>query len=242
MNDFLHQRSILINTLTANAISKKNLWKPDFELPCGTCWNFVPIFPSLIALENLQISLRGLVAFHNLRVMSPKGLSILVLIGKYIWCTCMCVCVCVCVCMCVVCMWERVFECWYQMIPHLKESTWVFLCLGFPGVSEGKKFSYNTGDLGLIPGLERSPGGSHGSPLHYYCLENPHGQRSLAGYCPWGRQEWDMIEWLRTFLCWFICENNWEMIEDWQSWFKNWRAWSSISGLFYLLPSCPYRN
>ena len=28
-------------------------------------------------------------------------------------------------------------------------------------------------DLGLIPGMERSPGGRHGNPLLYSCLENP---------------------------------------------------------------------
>ena len=28
-------------------------------------------------------------------------------------------------------------------------------------------------DSGLIPGLERSPGGGHGNPLKYSCLENP---------------------------------------------------------------------
>ena len=33
-------------------------------------------------------------------------------------------------------------------------------------------------------GLGRSPGGGHGNPLQYSCLENPHGQRSLAGYSP----------------------------------------------------------
>ena len=37
-------------------------------------------------------------------------------------------------------------------------------------------------DAGLIPGLGRSPGGGHGNPLQYSCLENPHGPRSLAGY------------------------------------------------------------
>ena len=31
----------------------------------------------------------------------------------------------------------------------------------------------NAGDLGLIPGLGRSPGGGHGNPLQYFCLENP---------------------------------------------------------------------
>ena len=29
------------------------------------------------------------------------------------------------------------------------------------------------GDMGLIPGLRRSPGGECGSPLQYSCLENP---------------------------------------------------------------------
>ena len=41
-------------------------------------------------------------------------------------------------------------------------------------------------DLGSIPGLGRSPGGGHGYPLQYSCLENPHGQRCLVGYSPWG--------------------------------------------------------
>ena len=29
------------------------------------------------------------------------------------------------------------------------------------------------GDVGSIPGLVRSPGGGHGNPLQYSCLENP---------------------------------------------------------------------
>ena len=34
----------------------------------------------------------------------------------------------------------------------------------------------------------------HGNPLQYSRLENPHGQRSLAGYSPWGHKESDMTE------------------------------------------------
>ena len=49
-------------------------------------------------------------------------------------------------------------------------------------------------DLGSIPELGRSPGGEHGNPLQYSCLENPMDQRSLAGYSPWGRKEMDMTE------------------------------------------------
>ena len=40
-------------------------------------------------------------------------------------------------------------------------------------------------DTGSIPGSGRSPGEGHGNPLQYSDLENPHGQRSLAGYSPW---------------------------------------------------------
>ena len=64
----------------------------------------------------------------------------------------------------------------------------------FPGGSEGKEYTCSVGDLGSIPGLGRSPGGGHGNPLQYSCLENPHGQRSLAGYSPLGHKESDTIE------------------------------------------------
>ena len=50
------------------------------------------------------------------------------------------------------------------------------------------------GDLGSIPGLGRYPGGGHGNPLQYSCLENSHGQRSLAGYNLWDCKELDMTE------------------------------------------------
>ena len=49
-------------------------------------------------------------------------------------------------------------------------------------------------DPGAIPGLERSPGEGNGNPLQYSCLENPHGQRSLVGYSPWGLKESDTTE------------------------------------------------
>ena len=43
----------------------------------------------------------------------------------------------------------------------------------FPGCSVGKESTCNAEDLGLIPGSGRSPGGGHGNPLQYSCLENP---------------------------------------------------------------------
>ena len=53
---------------------------------------------------------------------------------------------------------------------------------GFPGSSTDEESSCNEGDPGSIPGLGRSPGGGHGNPLQYSCLEHPHRQRNLAGY------------------------------------------------------------
>ena len=40
-----------------------------------------------------------------------------------------------------------------------------------------KNLAANAGDLGSISGLGRSPGGGHGNPLQYSCLENPMDRR-----------------------------------------------------------------
>ena len=44
---------------------------------------------------------------------------------------------------------------------------------GFPGGTVVKNPPANAGDVGLIPGSGRSPGGGNGNPLQYSCLENP---------------------------------------------------------------------
>ena len=44
---------------------------------------------------------------------------------------------------------------------------------GFPGGSDDKELSCNAGDLGLIPGLGRSPEEGNGNPPQYSYLENP---------------------------------------------------------------------
>ena len=63
--------------------------------------------------------------------------------------------------------------------------------MGFPGGSDGKESTCNAGDLGSIPGLGRCPGGEHGNPLQYSCLENPLGQRCLMDHSPWGFKKSD---------------------------------------------------
>ena len=59
----------------------------------------------------------------------------------------------------------------------------------FPGGSDSKVSVYDAGDLGLIPGLGRSPGEGKGYPLQYSSLEKFHGL-----YNPWGRKESDTTE------------------------------------------------
>ena len=60
--------------------------------------------------------------------------------------------------------------------------------------SDGKESACNVGDPGSILGSGRSPGGGNGNPFQYSCLENPHGQGSLAGYSPWNHKESNMTE------------------------------------------------
>ena len=54
-----------------------------------------------------------------------------------------------------------------------KEQSFDFYLMGFPWWLNGKESACITGDPGLIPGLERSPGEWNDKPLQYTCLENP---------------------------------------------------------------------
>ena len=53
-----------------------------------------------------------------------------------------------------------------------------------------------------MPGLGRFPGEEKGSPLQNFCLENPHGQRSLVGFSPWDCKELDTTEQLTHTFSW----------------------------------------
>ena len=50
--------------------------------------------------------------------------------------------------------------------------------MGFPGGSVVKNLPANAGDVGLIPGLERSSGEGKGSPLQCFCLVNQMDRRT----------------------------------------------------------------
>ena len=79
--------------------------------------------------------------------------------------------------------------CTYPVISLIFTETWLGIKLqfdrdfaflrSFPGSSNGKASAYNAGDLGSIPGLERSAGEENGNPLQYSCLENPRDRGAL---------------------------------------------------------------
>ena len=105
-------------------------------------------------------------------------------------------------------------------------------CLGDPWaslVAQTIKSACGAGDLGSVPGLGGSPGGGRGNPLQYFCLENPHGHRSLAGSqrvrYDWGtKHRWSLIS----------SETNQVQIWDFWVWVSPWR--SMLCQLFpYLL-------
>ena len=68
----------------------------------------------------------------------------------------MCVCACVCA---------------YEHDMYVCMHMYVYIC-GLPLWFSGKESACNAGDTGSIPGLGRSPGRVHGTPLQYSCLEN----------------------------------------------------------------------
>ena len=68
---------------------------------------------------------------------------------------------------------------------------------GFPGAASSKEPTCQCRRQETrvsFLGWEDLPGGGHGNPLQYFCLGNPHEQRSLAGYSPRGCKESDMTK------------------------------------------------
>ena len=87
----------------------------------------------------------------------------------------------------------------------LHKSMALSLHLDFPHGSDGKESACNARDLGSIPESDPWVGKipleeGTGNPLQYSCLESPHGQRSLARYCPQGHKESDTTQRLSTAL------------------------------------------
>ena len=68
---------------------------------------------------------------------------------------------------------------------------------GFPSGSDGKESACNAGDvrdMGSIPVSEKIPCRREWLPISVFLPGESHGQRSLAGYSPWGHEEPDTTE------------------------------------------------
>ena len=84
------------------------------------------------------------------------------------------------------------FDSWVGKIPWWRDRLPTPVFGGFCVGSVGKESACNAGsNLDLISRLGTCPGGGHGDPHQYSCLENPYGQSSLAGCSPRGGKESD---------------------------------------------------
>ena len=75
-------------------------------------------------------------------------------------------------------------------------------CLGFPSGSMVKESAFNAGDSGLIPELERSPGGGNVNPLQYSCLENPIDRGTWWATVQGVAKSRTQLKWLSTHTRW----------------------------------------
>ena len=65
----------------------------------------------------------------------------------------------------------------------------------------------NTGDVreaGLTPGSGRSPGGGHGNPLQYSCLQNPMDREAWQATVHRVEKSWTQLKQLSTHACGYI--------------------------------------
>ena len=98
---------------------------------------------------------------------------------------------------------------WVRKIRWRRDRLHTPVFLGFPGSSDGKEPTCNTGVLGLIPGLGRSPRGGHGNPLQYSILENTMDRGSWQANSQWGHKESHTTEQLtlsfHIYACTCVC-------------------------------------
>ena len=87
---------------------------------------------------------------------------------------------------------------------------------GFPGSSVGKESTCNAGDMGLIPGSERSPGGETGNSFQYSCLENPMDRTAWWATVHWiSKSQTQLSNWAHTqavYIVWGLFEHFWKCI------------------------------
>ena len=80
-----------------------------------------------------------------------------------------------------------------QSQTQLKQLSSIHSLEGFPGSSDGKESACNAGDLGLIPGLGRSPGEGNGYSLQYSYLENSMDREAWWATVHWVAKSWTWL-------------------------------------------------
>ena len=78
-----------------------------------------------------------------------------------------------------------------------------FLDQGFPSGPAVKNAPANAGDardVASVPGSGRCPGGGHGNPLQYSCLENPMGRGALWAPAHREAKSWTRLKWPSTHM------------------------------------------
>ena len=78
-------------------------------------------------------------------------------------------------------------------------------CVGLPRGLSGKEFTCNAGDTGLIPASGRFPGGGHGYPLQYSCLDNPIDRGAWQATVHRVAKSQTQLKWLSTHACMHVC-------------------------------------
>ena len=85
---------------------------------------------------------------------------------------------------------------------------YIYIYLGFLQWQRCKESACNTGaagDVGMISGPGRSPGGGHGNTLQNSCLENLLDRRSRRVTVHWVAESWTWLKWLKTHICMCLC-------------------------------------
>ena len=77
----------------------------------------------------------------------------------------------------------------YSVVHSLDGASQAVLMVKNPPASAG-----DVRDVGLIPGSGRSPGGGHGHPFHYSCLEDPTGRRAWRAVVHRVTQRWTQLK------------------------------------------------
>ena len=82
----------------------------------------------------------------------------------------------------------------FPAFPNVSDLGAVKFNLGLPPWLSGKEFACNAGDPDLISWVRETPWRRAWQPTPVFLPGESHGQRSLAGYSPWGHKESHMTE------------------------------------------------